>query len=98
MFLQTLGFSKRNKKKVARNLRTDLNIYGVESERKRKNVFWHYRVHIHYLVFLVTCSGRVSVAFFKRDCFASRDMTGSFRVWLSGRDDFRRVIFNGSLL
>ena len=29
-------------------------------------------------------------------CFTSRDMTISFRAWLSGRDDFRRVLFNGT--
>ena len=27
---------------------------------------------------------------FSRDCLASRDMTVAFRVWLSGRYDFRR--------
>ena len=30
--------------------------------------------------------------------FASRDMTVSFRVWLSGRDDFRREWYNSTAM
>ena len=61
-------------------------IYEGERKRKRKRYF---RI---VGCISVSCSGRVSVAFFKRDCFGSRDMAIFFRVWLSGRDDFRRMI------
>ena len=33
-----------------------------------------------------------------RDCLASRGVTVSFRVWLSGRDDFRREWYNGTVV
>ena len=34
--------------------------------------------------------------FLKSGDFASGDMTVSFRVWLSGRDDFRREWYNST--
>ena len=35
---------------------------------------------------------------YSRDCLASRDMTVSCRVWLSGRDDFRREWYNSTVV
>ena len=36
------------------------------------------------------------IPFLKGGDFASGDMTVSFRVWLSGRDDFRREWYNST--
>ena len=38
------------------------------------------------------------IPFPKSGDFASRDMTVSFRVWLSGRDDFRREWYNSTVV
>ena len=42
-----------NNKKIARNLRTNLNILTEWKASERKKVFSHCRVHIRYLVFLL---------------------------------------------
>ena len=51
------------------------------------------RVNICYLIFYFYFLLPVPEEYmlpFSRDCLASRDMTVAFRVWLSGRYDFRR--------
>ena len=65
MFLQTLGYSTtKHIKKVARNLRTNLNTFTGWKTKKIIIYFPHCRINICYLVFFVTCYGRVYVTFF----------------------------------
>ena len=52
----------------------------------------HCRVNVFLFPFLFFCTSPCITVFLflKSGDFASGDMTVSFHVWLSGRDDFRR--------
>ena len=49
-----------------------------------------------FLFFLLTSPCITVFLFLKSGDFASGDMTVSFRVWLPGRDDFRREWYNST--
>ena len=94
-FLQILRYSTMKQKKGCEYSAYRLKyIYEVEREKKEEGLL-HCRVHIRYLVFFVTCSGRVSVTFFlfeNSDC--SRLGTLLFPLVFG----FRKMISVGCLL
>ena len=51
-----------------------------------------------FLFFFLTFPCITVFKFPKSGDFASRDMIISFRVWLSGRDDFRRELYNSTVV
>ena len=72
-------------------LRTMLRIVGYYVAHCRVNVF-----KVPFIFFFLTSSCIIVFLFLKSGDFASGDMTVSFRVWLSGRDDFRRAWYNST--
>ena len=55
-----------------------------------------FKVPFIFLFYFSYLSLYYCIPFLKSGDFASGDMTVSFRVWLSGRDDFRREWYNST--
>ena len=92
-----------NNKKVARNLRTNLNTFTEWKAKITKQTMYvpHCRVDMYYVVLLLPVPEEYLLHFPlcpKRVVVRVKEHDRSSRVWLSEREGFHRMLFNGSLL
>ena len=91
-------FNNNSRKKIARNCVQHNCVFRVEVDDVNVFVFLFPSFSfltscciVVLLFFFFFCLIRQSLCYlYSRNCVASRDLTVSFRVWPSGRYDFRR--------
>ena len=93
---------QQQKKKIARNCVQHNNcVFRVElDESLCKCVYVSVSsIFLFFVPLVVLYLIRQRLCYlYSRDCLASRDMTVSCRVWLSGRDDCRREWYNSTVV